>query len=48
MRRPYFRDKGVALGVGVAGLALAWFALSDAYERRGGDQPRLLKVITWW
>lgn len=48
MRRPVFPSQRVAIGVGLAGFALAWFALWDAYQARGQDTPRLLRPFAWW
>jgi hypothetical protein len=48
MRRPFFRDQGVALAIGgVLFLAGSW-CLHDAWERRGRPVPRLLRPLTWW
>lgn len=48
MRRPFFPNKETAVIVGVAGFALAWFALYDAYESRGTATPKILRPFTWW
>jgi hypothetical protein len=46
--RPVFRSSLVGLAVGLAGLAVAWFALYDAYEARGRRAPAVLRPFTWW
>lgn len=48
MSRPYFPSKQAAVTVGVLALGLAWFSLSDAYDRRGGTTPLILRPFTWW
>lgn len=48
MRRPLIRDQGTAVAVGVGLFLLGSFCLYDAYERRGGNTPRILRPFTWW
>jgi hypothetical protein len=35
-------------GLGVAAFLLGWALLHDAYDRRGRDQPMLMRPFTWW
>lgn len=48
MRRPYFRNHTTAAVLGLALMAAGAWCLHDAYERRGREQPRLLRPFTWW
>lgn len=48
MSRPFFRNQGVAISVGMLGFGVAWWALYDAYQARGADTPKLLRPFTWW
>lgn len=48
MKRPIFKSKAAAVAVGVVALGVAWAALYDAYEGRGGDSPWPLRVVSWW
>lgn len=43
-RRPYIRNRNLALAGGVAGMALAAFCFRDAYERRGRQRSQ---VASW-
>jgi hypothetical protein len=45
-RRPCFRDPRLAVAIGVAAGALAWFCLWDAFQRRGQPTPRPLRPFT--
>lgn len=47
-RRPLIPDHRVAAGLGLAALAAGWYLLHDAFERRGRDQPMILRPFTWW
>lgn len=48
MRRPLFRRQGTAVVVGAALFLAGSFCLYDAYDRRGGQTPRVLRPFTWW
>lgn len=48
MRRPLFRDQGTAVAVGLVLFLSGSWCLYDAFERRGGATPRLLRPFTWW
>lgn len=48
LRRRWFHDKTTAVAVGLLSLGVAWKALYDAYEGRGGQTPKWLRPITWW
>jgi len=48
MSRPVFRNKRVAIAVGLGAFALGWLALHDAWEGRGGTTPKVLRPFTWW
>lgn len=47
-REAIFRDRRVSLAAGLLAAGAAWALLFDAYDRRGIDQPRLLRVFSWW
>lgn len=47
-RRPLIADQRVAAVLGVASLVTGWVLIHDAYERRGKDQPLILRPFTWW
>lgn len=47
-RRPFFRSPTTAVVIGGAlFLAGAW-CLHDAYEKRGREQPALLRPFSFW
>lgn len=46
--KPLFKDKNVAVGVGVALFLAGSFCLYDAWERRGGHTPLVARWATWW
>lgn len=48
IKRPLFRSRRTALVVGAAGAMLFWLGMSDAYEGRGGQQPRALRPFSFW
>lgn len=48
MKRPFFRNKGTAIAVGGVLFLAGSACLYDAWERRGGKTPRLLRPIAWW
>ena len=47
-RRPLVADPRLGAVLGLASFAVGWALLYDAYDGRGRDQPRALRVITWW
>jgi hypothetical protein len=46
--KPLIRDQATAVFVGVALFLAGSFCLYDAFERRGGATPRVLRPFTWW
>jgi hypothetical protein len=34
--------------LGVAAFLAGWLLLHDAYDRRGRNQPPLMRPFTWW
>lgn len=48
MRSPLFRSQTTAVVVGAALFLAGSWCLYDAYERRGGNTPRVLRPFTWW
>lgn len=47
-RRPYIKDKRVAICIGSALTLLGFLVLYDAWEGRGGRKPRLLGPLLPW
>jgi hypothetical protein len=47
-RRHLFRSPRTETAAGLGAFALGWWFLYQAYDRRGRDQPRLLRPFTWW
>jgi len=47
-RRPWIRDKRVAIWVGLVLLFLGYVILYDAWEGRGGKKPLFLGPILPW
>jgi hypothetical protein len=48
VRRPYVRDKGTAVVLGLGAFGLGWWLLYDAWEGRGGSTPKWFRWATWW
>lgn len=48
MAKPHFKDKNVAIAVGLGAMGVGWFCLRDAWEGRGGDTPWWARPFTWW
>jgi hypothetical protein len=48
MRRPLFHSQTTAVVVGIALFLGGSWCLYDAYERRGGATPRVMRPFTWW
>jgi hypothetical protein len=46
--KPLIRDQSTAVAVGVLLFLAGSFCLYDAFERRGGATPRVLRPFTWW
>jgi hypothetical protein len=44
-RRPYIRDRQLALLAGYGGIILGALCLWDAYENRGRQRPFLTKML---
>lgn len=38
----------IETALGVAAFLAGWALLHDAYDRRGRDQPVLMRPFTWW
>lgn len=45
MRRPWIRNRRLAIFVGVVGFVASCLILYDAYERRGGRSPWLIRMF---
>lgn len=48
IKKPLFRNKNTAVIVGGALFVAGSFCLYDAWERRGGQTPKVLRPVTWW
>lgn len=48
MRRPLIQNKGTAIVVGGALVAVGMTVLYDAWEGRGGKTPWFLGPLKWW
>jgi hypothetical protein len=46
--KPLFRDQRAAVVLGIALFLAGSGCLYDAFERRGGATPRVLRPFTWW
>lgn len=44
----YIANAHIETGLGVALFLAGWALLHDAYDRRGRDQPPLMRPFTWW
>lgn len=44
-RRPYIKDRQVALWIGYLGITIGALALYDAYENRGKTRPFATKLL---
>lgn len=46
MRRPWVKDRRMAIVGGVVAVIVGALLIYDAYERRGGRTPLVLRLIT--
>lgn len=46
--RPFFQETSTAVVVGLVLFGAGSWCLYDAWERRGGRTPRLMRPFAWW
>lgn len=46
MRRPWIKNKRLAIALGLVGFVASVLILYDAYERRGGRAPFFIRAFT--